>query len=120
MNIEFISLNLNEKPNLLKLESSMNFRGKTAVLNSPSDMFIRRKTSILENPEKIELKKQINCGRDAKVYKTNFNRYVIRLKHGKAFEPEKLKLLEDPNGLIIAADDNDKMRLMKFVQGSPL
>lgn len=85
-----------------------------------TDVFERTTFDLTKDLKKIKLAEKINSGVNADVYKTNFDGYVVRLLRGNEFKPNELKIMDDPNGLIVAANDSDTMRLMKFVKGEPL
>lgn len=120
MNIQFSDINFVCRPAAVQFGSRKPFSAGSLKTASPLDTFTRTTLDINKDLWKIRLGDKINGGCSAEVYKTNFDGYVIRLKRGKKFDPEKLKPLEDPNGLIVAADDDDFIRLMKFVKGNPL
>ena len=84
------------------------------------DTFIRTTFNIDKDLKKVQLKEQINGGRHADVYSTNFDGYVVRLIYGTKFDSKLLNKVEDPNGLILAADSENNIQLMKFVKGEPL
>lgn len=84
------------------------------------DTFERQSFDISQNLKNIELGERINDGLDADVYYTNFDGYVMRVLKGAEFNPGKLEMLDNPDGIILASDKEDTMRLMKFVKGEPL
>lgn len=84
------------------------------------DTFERQSFDISQNLRNIRLGEKINEGLLANVYYTNFDGYVIRVLKDTEFEPDKLEMLDNPDEIIIAADKEDTMRLMKFVKGEPL
>lgn len=84
------------------------------------DTFIRTTFNIDKDLKKVQLKERINFGRHADVYSTNFDGYVVRLIYGTKFNAKLLKKVNDPNGLVLAADSKNNIQLMKFVKGEPL
>ena len=87
---------------------------------SYKDTFIRTTFNIDKDLKKVQLKERINFGRHADVYSTNFDGYVVRLIYGTKFNAKLLKKVNDPNGLVLAADSKNNIQLMKFVKGEPL
>lgn len=85
-----------------------------------NDTFERQGFDISKDLKNIELGEKINEGMVATVYHTNYDDYVIRLIKGTEFDPKKMEIVEDGKGIVIAADKDDKMRLMKLVKGEPL
>lgn len=85
-----------------------------------ADTFVRTTFDINKDLGKVRLKEKINEGSSAEVYSTNFEGYIIRLIKNTKFKPKALRVVNDPNGLTIAADNSDTMRLMKRVEGEPL
>ena len=112
----FINNIITNKPNF-KSSSSSNPLCRIPV--AEPDCFVSSTPEILRHLKSIQLKQVINKGKDAVVYHTNFPDYVVRLKNGKDFAPEKLEPIFK-NPLIIAADNEDSMRVMKYVKGKPL
>lgn len=72
--------------------------------------------------EHIKLGRVINQGRDAIVYQTqNDPNMVIRLEFDAVYNPTKLSSKNaDINRHIIAASDDEKITLMKFIKGRPM
>jgi len=121
MEIKSIALNFNGKTNVLQRRRLASFvRNYFRTPKTDGDVFVKSETNILDNLKKIKLKEQINAGRSAKVYKTNFDGYVIRLVHNCKFTPKELKPVNDSNGLIIAENGDNTIQLMKFMRGEPL
>lgn len=120
MDIKISNINFTNKTNLSKLKHKQIITAQIRAKNLSADTFIRTTFDIKRDLSKLKLREKINEGHSAEVYNTNYDGYVIRLMHGKIFDPKKLKAVNDPNGLILAADDSDSMRLMKFVKGEPL
>lgn len=97
-----------------------NFRYLHFGKNNRADGFADSTSYLLSHLKEIYPKEKINQGKDATVYSTNFDGYVLRLNHGTVFDSSKLKPVKTPNNYILAADKNDTMRIMKFVKGKPL
>jgi len=120
MNIQIDTINFGCKTNLLRLRSNKPIINRLYSKFTQSDTFTRTTFDINKDLGKVRLKEKINEGRSAEVYSTNFEGYVIRLIKNKKFKPKALRVVNDPNGLTIAADNSDTMQLMKRVEGEPL
>lgn len=120
MDIKVNSVNFGCKTSSLQLRRSKCitnwFRSK--VLHA--DTFTRTTFDVNRDLKKVRLKEKINEGRSAEVYSTNYDECVVRLAWGKKFRPKELKAADDPNGLILAEDEDGFVQLMKFVKGEPL
>lgn len=64
--------------------------------------------------------KFIHQGREAEVYKTNNENYVLRIIKNHIYNPEELKPVNDGNGLIVAANKNNTIQLLRYMKGEPL
>lgn len=121
MDIQINSINFSCRTNIL---SAANRRQRmTKFVNkfyTTSNTFTRTTFNIDKDLKKIRLREKINEGRHAEVYSTNYDGYVVRLLKGKALRPHTLIRSEDPNGLILAEDQNHEIKLMKFIKGEPL
>ena len=92
----------------------------TMAARESRDCFVDSASNVLSHLKELQLGERINGGLEADVYHTNFEDYVLRLQKGEPFNPKKLKPLKDKTGLILAADERDTMRLMRYVKGKPL
>ena len=123
MDIQTITpVNFTCRATLRQLRPKLNIKNWFQKAPIESDSFVHTTFNPDKDLNKIKLGEKLNSGRSAVVYKTNFDGYVIRLLRGANFNQylKKLKIVDDPNGLIIAADSYDIMQLMKYVKGEPL
>ena len=85
-----------------------------------ADTFTRTTTTSPIDFKSIKKDRFLNSGREAHVYKTNKEDYVLRIVNDHKYIPEEMIPVEDGNGLILATNSDNTVQLLKYVKGEPL
>lgn len=113
-------------------QDNINFTGKWTIFNIlrrkmiksmpliQSDTFTRTKPSADEFFNSIKKGDLLSRGREAAVYRTNNDKYVLRIESHGEYKPEDMIPVKDRNGLIVAVNSDNTVQLQKYVRGVPL
>lgn len=85
-----------------------------------ADTFIRTTQPFAVDFKSIIRDKFINSGREASVYRTNYEDYALRINHKCEYKPEEMIPVFDGNGLILASNPKNTVQIQKYHKGEPL
>ena len=118
MNIQPTNVSFSAKWNIFNIVR----RRKQPVIHhtQPSDTFTRTTPSFSIDFKSIKKDKYISSGREATVYGTNNDNYVLRITRNSRYNPDEMIPVEDGNGLILASNKDNTVQLLRRVTGEPL